>query len=122
MPVTRGRSPFFERVKAGLEDGLRHARGEIELVTYVVSRPDPAPLVAPTEVTALRERLRLTQIAFAQLMNVPVAFVRAWETGRRKPTGAAARLIQVYSARPDVVELVANGKNGTPAKPARSRS
>ena len=38
-------NPFFEKVKAGLEEALKHARGEIELRTTVVETPDPPPQI-----------------------------------------------------------------------------
>src|SRR5437763_1508054 len=118
MKNRQTRSPFFERLKKGLEDALRHARGEIELKSYVIEIPDPPPVFDEQTVLALRSRLKLSQGNLALLLNVPIRTVRHWEAGKGKPSGAAARLLQIYSERPEIVDFIANGKNGVPAAPA----
>jgi hypothetical protein len=42
--------------------------------------------------------------AFAKILNVPLATLRAWEKGRRNPSGAAARLLDMVDQMPDLVE------------------
>ena len=37
------RPPLAERIRKGLEEAIRHARGEITLKTTVVEIPDPPP-------------------------------------------------------------------------------
>ncbi|HEX3148808.1 MAG TPA: helix-turn-helix domain-containing protein [Gemmataceae bacterium] len=120
MKKKKERSPFFESVKAGLEEILLHAEGKIELKTYVVEIAEPPPPITGEQLLALRARLCMTELAFARIVNVPVSTIRAWESGKRKPTGAAARLIQVYDAQPDVVSVITNGKPHRNGKPART--
>ena len=127
MTQQRLRKRFFERLKESLEDGIRHARGEIELNSYELVAPDKPPAMDASEVLALRRQLRVSTSEFALLINVPIRTVMLWEAGKRKPSGAAARLLQVYAGRPDVVDFLTNGQNGTPAvakrrKPARSKA
>lgn len=43
MKSTRGRKPLFERLKSGLEEGIRHAKGEITLKTTIVDMPGRPP-------------------------------------------------------------------------------
>jgi putative transcriptional regulator len=58
----------------------------------------------PKEVS---ERLGLTQKAFARLLYISVKTLQNWEQGRREPTGAATRLLQVADKHPEVLlELV----------------
>jgi putative transcriptional regulator len=121
MKQKKRRSPFFERIKAGLEEILLHAQGKIKLKTYVVEVADPPPSVDGPEIAVLRDRLKLTQLTFASLLNVPLGTIRLWETGDRKPSGAAARLLQIYSERPEIVEFITNGKNGSPAPPSKRK-
>jgi len=114
MSKKKPRPRLFERLKTGLEEIILHADGKLDLKSYVIEIPDPPPTISSRDVVALRNRLQVSEVAFASLLNVPVTTLRAWESGKRRPTGAAARLIQVYGARPDVVELVSNGQNGMP--------
>jgi len=121
MKNKKTRPPLFERLKTGLEEIILHCQGKKELKSY--SLPDPPPKFDKGGIVALRYRLKLSQPMFAILINVPLNTVRQWESGKRKPTGAAARLLQVYSQRPDVVEFITHAGNGKPAKtksPARS--
>lgn len=54
-------------------------------------------------VKAARERLGLSQPAFADLIDTPVATLRDWEQGRFAPTGAALRLMEIALRHPDVL-------------------
>ena len=45
--VNKTRKPFFERLKAGLEEGIAHAKGELTLKTVEV--PEPPPILAPMQ-------------------------------------------------------------------------
>ena len=60
--MTKKQRPrLFERLKQGLEEGIAHARGEIQLVTRKVSSslPPPPRAYRPADVVALRERLHI---------------------------------------------------------------
>ena len=54
MSENRERLPVADRNRKGLEEAIRHARGEITLKTTVVTIPDPPPEVRPEELTRLR--------------------------------------------------------------------
>jgi transcriptional regulator with XRE-family HTH domain len=45
--------------------------------------------------------------AFAKVLNVPVETLRAWEIGRRNPSGAALRLLQIAERALDVLAFYA---------------
>jgi putative transcriptional regulator len=96
MKSPRGRKPLFERLKAGLEEGIRHAKGEIALKTTTLELPDRPPEVGAAELTKLRLASGMSQAVFARLLNVSTRTVRSWEQGQRKPSQAALRLIQVF--------------------------
>lgn len=53
-----------------------------------------------------RQRTGLSQSKFADLLGVSVRTLQDWEQGRRKPSKAAASLIQVARQRPDVLREV----------------
>jgi putative transcriptional regulator len=57
----------------------------------------------PRDIAAIRSKLKLSQPVFARVLNVPVATARSWESGRRKPTGAALRLLDLARRSPQAL-------------------
>jgi len=53
--------------------------------------------------SGLRARLRLSQPVFARALNVSPETIRAWEQGKRRPDGAALRLLQVAERHPEAI-------------------
>jgi putative transcriptional regulator len=51
----------------------------------------------------VRQRLRMSQTAFAHVFGVSVRTVQEWEQHRRKPAGAARALLQVIDREPEAV-------------------
>jgi len=60
-------------------------------------------VAVPDNVAAIRERMNLSQSAFAALMGVSVRTLQEWEQGRRKPSGPAFALLRVASAHPEAL-------------------
>ncbi|MGH8225796.1 MAG: helix-turn-helix domain-containing protein [Gammaproteobacteria bacterium] len=54
----------------------------------------------PDDVRDIRERMDLTQSAFAALLGVSVRTLQDWEQGRRQPHGAALSLLRVADKHP----------------------
>ncbi|MGH7536002.1 MAG: NadS family protein [Gemmatimonadales bacterium] len=67
-----------------------------------VSRPSRAFSFKPTDVQAIRQRLRKSQSEFALMIGVSVATLRNWEQGRRVPEGPARALLKIVAAEPDL--------------------
>ena len=59
-------------------------------------------LKAPSSPQVIRQRLKLSQSAFAGLMGVSLRTVQDWEQGRRKPSGPAVALLRIAEQKPDV--------------------
>ncbi len=84
----------------GLEilDGVREIKafkeGKGKLITRKLSEPSD-----PKEI---REKLNLSQSAFASLMGVSVRTVQDWEQGRREPSGPAKSLLRIAEQYPKV--------------------
>ena len=110
MRTKSKRRPLAERLKAGLTEGVRCARGELTLRTVQV--PDPPPEIAAKEVASLRTRTGMSQAVFARVLNVSTKTVQSWEQGERKPSHAALRMLQVFRENPAFVFEVV----GIPAK------
>jgi putative transcriptional regulator len=54
----------------------------------------PATL-KPRQIKALRERHRVSQPVFARYLNTSESTVEKWETGAKKPSGMALKLLSV---------------------------
>ena len=121
MKSPKYRKPLFERLKAGLEEGIRHAKGEIILRTTTLDTPGRPPEVGAEELTTLRHKSGMSQAVFAQVLNVSTKTVQSWEQGQRKPSQAALRLIQVFRHDPAVMlELV--GMSGPVRRPGLGKT
>ncbi len=98
------RTERFEDLMGAMHEALDHARGKRELRTTVLPAP-PVPM-RPTDVKRLRRGVNASQSVFAHYLNVSTQLVQAWEAGRRRPEGAALRLLRVGQAHPSVVFAV----------------
>jgi len=51
--------------------------------------------IAPDEIKQLRERNKVSQPVFARYLNTSESTVQKWETGAKKPSGAALKLLSI---------------------------
>ena len=65
----------------------------------------PLPTAAPDaeRIRQIRQRLDLSQQAFAEMLNVSVATVRSWEQGVRTLDGASIRLLDIAERHPEAL-------------------
>ena len=89
-----------EELVRSVEDVRDAVTGRLTLRTTTL--PEPAPLVGPREVKRLRSRLKMSQPVFAAVLNVPIVTAISWEKGRRQPSGAALRLLEIARRHPEV--------------------
>jgi putative transcriptional regulator len=89
-----------DQIRKGLEEAIRHAKGEMTLKTIVLELPDRPPEVRAEDVARLRLDNQMSQAVFARLLNVSTKTVQSWEHGTRRPSQAALRLIQVLRQNP----------------------
>jgi len=89
---------------------------EEQLHAAALSDPDSQPIPLGTDeelariglhripnVKKLRERLGLTQEAFAATYRIPVGTLRDWEQGRKLPDAPARAYLTVISRNPEAV-------------------
>jgi putative transcriptional regulator len=88
-----------------LRDHADHLQGKKKLTLRVTSFALPARVKAirPKEIAGIRHNLNVSQPVFAALLNVPLATARSWEQGKRKPSGAALRLLDLARQRPKIL-------------------
>ena len=63
-----------------------------------------ATQIAPNKVAAARLKTGLSQLQFAQALQISPRTLQEWEQGRREPSGAAKALIQIAFRHPDVIK------------------
>ena len=85
----------------GMKEALAHARGQLTLKTARL--PKPARMMSPAAITRVRRSLKASTPVFAAYLNVTTDTVRSWEKNRRRPSGAALRLLQIAEKRPEIL-------------------
>ena len=80
-----------------MREAVDYARGVGNTDGYVVHLPEDI------DVRKIRNRLKMTQKAFAASFGFSLATVRHWEQKVRRPEGPARAYLLVISRSPDVV-------------------
>lgn len=90
---------------AAMSEGLAEMKKPNMGNLRVVERqlPDPVQPMSKTQIKKLRTDLGASQAVFARMLNVPKATAIAWETGARKPSGAALKLLDIARRHPDAL-------------------
>jgi putative transcriptional regulator len=97
-----------ENFVTSVEGLARHAAGKEKLTlrTRTLKLPPPIRPIKANEIAAIRNRYGVSQAVFARLLNVPKVTAISWEKGRRKPTGAALRLLDIVRKKPSILQEV----------------
>ncbi|PWR21687.1 helix-turn-helix domain-containing protein [Zavarzinia compransoris] len=95
-------SKVGKSILAGARQALAYAEGD--RAGFVEHKPDPI------NVKAIREKLGLSQSAFAGRFGVSLRTVQGWEIGARQPTGAARTLLRVVEREPEAVRRALAGQ------------
>jgi putative transcriptional regulator len=61
------------------------------------------PAYDAERIRQIRNRLGILESEFAEILNVSLETVRAWEQGLRSPNGAALRLLDLAERHPEVL-------------------
>jgi putative transcriptional regulator len=90
----------FESISRGLNEAIAHAKGnKVAVKTYTPETVD---------VSALRQRMGMTQEQFAARFGFSVSTLRHWERGVRSPHGASLVLLNIIQRAPDAVQAALN--------------
>lgn len=73
------------------------------LPRFSALNPYVPPAFDAERIRRIRKRLSILDSEFAELLNVSLDTVRAWEQGSRTPNGAAARLLDLAERHPDLL-------------------
>ena len=83
-----------------------HLTGKQKLTLRTATMPLPPRIKSLTasQVRSIRKQLNVSQPIFAAMMNIPTVTAASWErVRRRKPTGAALRLLDIARKHPEVL-------------------
>lgn len=86
---------LFEGLKAGLVEAIAHQQGKINLRTESIEIPEPPKTYKAKAIKSFREQNRYSQGVFAKVLNVSVKTIQSWESRKRAPSQAAARLLEI---------------------------
>ena len=87
----------FDKIKAGLDDARAYLDGTADTKRYRVHVPESI------DVKKIRNRLGLSQAAFAATYGFALSAVRDWEQGRRRPERSARILLKIVQKEPEAV-------------------
>jgi len=94
------------------EEAALDAMTDEDIARQIAENPDAAPDLTDPEVAKhfrpvpdpdvrlIRAQLDMTQVQFAHALDVPVATIRDWEQGRRRPSGPALTLLRLLERDP----------------------
>jgi len=99
MPM-KARSPAFEAILDAAQ-GL-HRVGVIDQKTMREYRTlciEPVKIITAGEVVSIRRNAQVSQNLFARYLNTSPSTVQKWESGVKRPSGLAAKLLSVVKKR-----------------------
>ena len=97
-----------DELVSSVESLAEHLKGGRKLTLRAKQLPLPPPVkrMTPAQVRSIRRQLNVSQPVFAALLNIPPVTAASWERGRRQPTGAALRLLDIARRHPEVLVAV----------------
>ena len=87
-----------KEILEGIREIKHFKKGEVKLKTQKLDDPSPTKVI--------RQKLKLSQSAFASLMGVSPRTIQDWEQGRRKPQGPAKSLLRIAEQHPEIFSEV----------------
>jgi len=92
---------LIEAANEGLS--VLKTRGLGNLRKTTLELPPASPELPPKQILSIRRKIGASQAVFARLLNVPKGTAIAWETGVRRPSGAALKLLNIAKRMPQVL-------------------
>ena len=90
---------------SALEESVDHIKGRKRLRTTEYTIPE-LPQLHSDDIKRIRNKLELTQDAFALVLGVSKKTVEAWENGRNSPQGPATRVISMLDKDPNILDTL----------------
>jgi len=95
---------LFAELMEGAKQMEAHAAGKkvkgIREVVREVKAPKP---LSKEDIVKLRKKLRVSQSAFAVLLNISTKTVQKWEQGENQPNGSSLKLLTIAKKNPKML-------------------
>ena len=107
IPAVKKKAMAFnaEDLVRSVKEVRNAVTGRRKLTLRTTKLPKPAPALKPRDVARIRARLKVSQPVFAAMLNVPTVTAISWEKGRRHPSGAALRLLEIAKEHPEMLAV-----------------
>lgn len=86
---------FFKDLENGLQEIVAHQQGKLKLSSEMLELPEPPTTYKARDIKHIREKKAYSQGVFAKVLNVSTKTVQSWESGKRAPSHAALRLLEI---------------------------
>ena len=97
-------SRMGEELIESMQELLDYSKNKIDLRTSRYTILPVCEGISPEDIRGTREKLGMSQGAFAIVIGVSRKTVESWESGRYSPDGAARRLIMIMQQDPNFAE------------------
>lgn len=95
---------IYNSIIKGLGEAVQHEKGELKNVKVDRVSIASLPRFSGRQIRLLRERQRMTQQIFANVLGVSKKTVEAWEVGRNTPNGPAQRMLYLMEKDDKLLE------------------
>ena len=89
-----------KRIIESIKEAVAISKGELPDTTYKIHIPENV------NVKAIREKMGLSQLLFANRFGLSVYALRNWEQGKRQPDPAARAYLKIIEKAPEFVAEV----------------
>ena len=87
---------YLEKIRFNMMDGGERQDDHIDALHAITQvAVDTSPEYSPAQIKALRDKTGLNQFDFADKLGVSRDTVNSWECGRRKPSPAIRKLLEL---------------------------
>src|SRR5262245_54543581 len=97
---------MFAELMEGANQMAAHAAGKkVKGVREVVKEVKAPKELTKEDIVTIRKKLRVSQAAFAVLLNISPKTVQKWEQGENKPNGSSLKLLSIAKKNPQMLYI-----------------
>ncbi len=113
MPIVKVTPELLANAQKDIDWTAVDAMTDEDIARQVADNPDAAPLLNRAQTAAglvrfVRNKLQLSQAAFASRYHIPVSTLQDWEQGRRSPDRPTMAYLRVINREPEVTARALN--------------
>ena len=95
----------YKNIVSGLNEAIKYEKeGALKGARRCRVTIKPVPHYGANKIKSIRNKLGLSQLAFAKALGVSKKTVEAWEAGRNKPQGPAQRILELLQKESNLLQ------------------